>query len=95
MRYNYRKITKRGKCSHVASSMAAKNYPSSQLCHVCQSRNPEVKNLNMRSWTCSGCGTYHERDHNASMNILQESPTSAPLAQVVGVFKQSYWCQKG
>ncbi|MCM3270587.1 IS200/IS605 family element RNA-guided endonuclease TnpB [Paenibacillus elgii] len=53
-------------------SMVAKNYPSSQLCHVCQSRNPEVKNLNMRAWTCSGCGTHHDRDHNASMNILQE-----------------------
>ncbi|MFB0847466.1 RNA-guided endonuclease TnpB family protein, partial [Paenibacillus oleatilyticus] len=53
-------------------SMVAKNYPSSQLCHVCQSRNPEVKNLNLRAWTCSGCGNYHDRDHNASMNILQE-----------------------
>ncbi|WP_420218097.1 zinc ribbon domain-containing protein [Paenibacillus elgii] len=26
----------------------------------------------MRTWTCSGCGTNHDRDHNASMNILQE-----------------------
>ncbi|MCM3268002.1 IS200/IS605 family element RNA-guided endonuclease TnpB [Paenibacillus elgii] len=53
-------------------SMVSKNYPSSQLCHVCQSRNPEVKNLNLRVWTSSGCGTNHDRDHNASMNILQE-----------------------
>ncbi|WP_157261815.1 zinc ribbon domain-containing protein, partial [Paenibacillus sp. A3] len=53
-------------------STVAKNYPNSQLCHVCQWRNPEVKNLNLRAWTCSGCGTHHDRDHKASMNILQE-----------------------
>ncbi|MGC5327533.1 IS200/IS605 family element RNA-guided endonuclease TnpB [Brevibacillus sp. SYSU BS000544] len=52
--------------------VVAKNFPSSQLCHVCSSRNPDVKNLNLRKWICTKCGTRHDRDQNASINIKQE-----------------------
>ena len=46
-------------------------YASSQLCHVCNYKNSEVKDLTVRKWTCSQCSTYHDRDDNASQNLLK------------------------
>ena len=46
-------------------------YPSSQLCSHCGFKNPDVKNLAIREWICSQCGVVHDRDYNASMNILK------------------------
>lgn len=45
-------------------------FPSSQLCHICGYKNEEVKNLSVRQWTCPQCNNTHDRDYNASMNLL-------------------------
>ena len=42
-------------------------YPSSKMCHVCGTLNEKLT-LSDREWTCTCCGTHHDRDHNAAIN---------------------------
>ncbi|WP_157777195.1 zinc ribbon domain-containing protein [Erysipelothrix larvae] len=46
-------------------------YPSSQLCCHC-GHNDGKKPLEIRQWECSNCNITHDRDLNASINILNE-----------------------
>ncbi|MBD2150071.1 IS200/IS605 family element transposase accessory protein TnpB [Pseudanabaena sp. FACHB-1277] len=47
-------------------------FPSSKTCHVCLNRVDNL-NLDVRAWTCKHCGTHHDRDVNAAINIRNEA----------------------
>ncbi len=46
-------------------------FPSSKLCSNCLYQVSEMP-LDVRQWTCPHCGTHHDRDANAAMNIRAE-----------------------
>ena len=46
-------------------------YPSSQICSDCGFSSGK-KPLSVREWICANCGSHHDRDINASINILRE-----------------------
>jgi putative transposase len=47
-------------------------FPSSKTCHVCLNRVDNLS-LDVRAWTCKHCGTHHDRDVNAAINIRNET----------------------
>ncbi len=48
-------------------------YPSSQLCHICGYKNSKTRDLSVREWDCPKCGSHHNRDKNAAINIREEA----------------------
>ena len=70
------------KLEHVASKCGTavvkvdRFYPSSKTCSVCQYVNERLS-LRDRFWTCPECGTSHDRDLNASVNILRQGIASS------------------
>ena len=46
-------------------------FPSTQICSVCNHQTGK-KPLHIREWTCPNCLIHHDRDINASKNIMAE-----------------------
>ena len=61
------------KCEWYGSELvvASRWFPSSQMCHVCHHRQ-KIKWA--ATWTCDGCGSVHDRDDNAAINLAQYEP---------------------
>lgn len=57
-------------------------YPSSKTCSACGQVNTSLT-LADRTWRCAGCGTVHDRDENAGVNLAR-LPASQAEAQSDG-----------
>lgn len=58
-------------------------FPSTRMCNTCGAIG-EKKPLHVRAWTCV-CGTTHDRDINAAMNILAEGRSDNENARRAGI----------
>jgi putative transposase len=58
--------------------------PTSQVCSACGMKDGP-KPLSVRQWTCTACGTVHDRDVNAAKNILAAGRADNPNACRAGV----------
>ena len=63
-----RQLTYKGRWYGVNVIRIGRWDPSSKTCSVCGHVNQDLK-LCDREWTCVYCGTCHDRDYNASVNI--------------------------
>jgi putative transposase len=57
-------------------------YPSSKTCSACH-HVLETLSLDERFWTCPACGTFHDRDVNAAINVLAEGLSAAASGEAV------------
>ena len=54
-------------------------FSSSKLCSFCAKKNTSLI-LSMRKWTCDQCGTTHDRDINAAINLRNYAVSSTVSA---------------
>ena len=70
--YRFRTVlTDKATVNHKSVVFVNRFYPSSKTCSVCGYTKRDLT-LADREWTCPECGTHHDRDVNASVNILNE-----------------------
>jgi putative transposase len=74
---------------HNARYIEADERWTSQTCSCCGNipvSSPKgMGALGIRHWTCSDCGTSHDRDVNAAWNILRVGRERSPLAEEISV----------
>ena len=55
----------------ILSHSIGRFFPSSKMCSNCGWINQDLT-LSIREWTCPSCDEIHDRDFNASKNILKQ-----------------------
>jgi putative transposase len=59
-------------------------FPSSKTCSQCHYQIDQLP-LDVRFWDCPSCGTHHDRDENAAINIRAEGIRMLALSEVEGL----------
>ncbi len=59
--------------------LADRYYPSSKTCSACGETSEPGKK---REWRCAHCGTDHDRDNNAAINLARYHPQEQPHGRV-------------
>lgn len=59
--------------------VADRFYPSSKSCSYCEHRLDALP-LTLREWSCPACGTHHDRDVNAAVNLKNMAVSSTVSA---------------
>ncbi|WP_397547274.1 RNA-guided endonuclease InsQ/TnpB family protein [Rhodothermus marinus] len=65
----------------VRASKVDRFFPSSRRCSCCDWAKKDL-GLADRKWTCERCGTVHDRDKNAAVNICREGASSLGVGDV-------------
>ena len=66
-------------------------FPSSKTCSNCGHKQEKMP-LNIREWTCPSCGSKHDRDLNASINILKEGWRNLTGKEITSAEYVDYGC---
>lgn len=78
-----RKMLRYKSIANGSTFVEVSEYLTTQTCSACgclpASRPEGIAGLRIREWTCSDCGTHHDRDVNAAKNILLRSGHRAPV----------------
>lgn len=53
---------------------------STRTCSKCSEKLPRIE-LGVRHWNCEKCGSVHDRDVNAAINILQSYRSGVPIGR--------------
>lgn len=66
-------------------------FPSSKTCSNCGHKEDKMP-LNIREWTCPSCRSKHDRDLNASINILKEGWRNLTNKELTSAEYVDYGC---
>ena len=67
-------------------------FPSSKLCSNCGTKNDDLE-LAVREWICTSCGSHHDRDVNAAINLRNNAVSY--MVSACGELVGSRLCEVG
>lgn len=81
------------KCNWYGKMLVKINrfFPSSKTCSSCGHKEDNMP-LSIREWTCPSCGSKHDRDLNASINILKEGWRNLTSQELTSAEYVDYGC---